>query len=276
MRTYKQMKGFLIEFEKFMRNRAVAQWNSESNELVDKNCGCCMGAHLARFFKNDYDGANEFKVGELVAEKNIWINGEMTRIMQYVEEWHHSYDIFCREMMWDQHCDETETDPGDDDTRMEFEESCHHMIDEAYDDEVTICHWADSSNHGFNMKSVHFRDGVRALHRLLQIDNDRQREKLFDGVLAHYAKNVDPGIYVPTPWDSDDWMVSDEVHAIKQALLACELYEDPSPYTDSEQQEDININNFICALGDGSMVDELHRVYRENGLYYREPDRREF
>lgn len=238
MRDYESCKGMLADFEEFMKGRIVAQWNGESNEAVDKECGCCMGAHLARFFWEE-GRQFDYEVHGILNEINLEDYGDITRYVKNIEEWQNKLDAYVANFV---------------------------VLDEVenYNEDDMIHEWLNNDD-SVDTNALHFRDGVSCLHSYLELLDDFYKREVFDSLLAHYARGKGDNSHERYPWSGEDWQVKNHVLPFRQAILATELFEGIVPWANPKD----GIHNAMGFVNDviaGKYDDQLSLAYQAHGL----------
>ena len=180
MKKYMEVDSMLNNFWCFMRDRKVAQWNPMSNDTVDRECGCCMGAHLARFFSED-GNAETYGVVNYLNDELMYDNAPMHMVVDSVPQWKDQCEMYMQNLAIDQHY---ENFPED----VEYVEPSDVYVNlhEMMSDEGLVGDWAMlASNEGdADMSALSYDDGVACLHKVIGVEDDLERRLLFDELLG--------------------------------------------------------------------------------------------
>lgn len=188
-------KEFVDEFARFMVGRKVNQANGESNDEVDSECGCCFGAHLARFFVEDGRDLHDVCVEE--ASDNWRNNFDPSQWVSRIDEWRESYLDFARHETKDKDVDD----------------------DDLLDDEDLIDVWMELRCGDYNFDSYSYYDGATYLSEFMNLDRP-QLERAFRRIMSYFAFNGAMGSDV---FGGQVWESKNQAEVLRMSMIAWEV-----------------------------------------------------
>lgn len=214
-KRYEDVSHVFDDFHNYLYDRRVDQECEFSVDLADRECGCCVGAHLARFFGQGLHGVDVKPV-----RLDEW------SVCQFVPsniEWARSY------LDWRKKCN------PDEDYDIDGWEgiSPSRKKDGVYE-------WMrETGRDNDHFHAYHYQDGIKGLMDLLNLDvSDMGNFSIILSNLAH------PGGYVQNAWSEHEWGIdqSDISHALAVATIANLVH--------MEQFEDWDIGRFCVSMTD--------------------------
>lgn len=176
----KDRRKFVDGFAKYMVGRKVTQTIGHSNDAVDKECGCCFGAHLARYFATDGVELHDLFVDD---PDESWRNDSSpSDWIGAVPSWRDEYYEFAVH-----HCRDHDLE---DDDLME--------------DDNLIEAWMESRNTDYDFSAYNYEDGARLLYEYMDCDRPQYENALNTilSVFAHDGRVLDP--FSGCSWDDQN------------------------------------------------------------------------
>lgn len=242
IRSYEDVRHVFDDFARYMSDKKINQeegYNFEGKNYVETECGCCVGAHLAKFIDNSngkYFGVECPASGKL----------DYADICQYtmdVVDWSKDYAEW-RKIKF-----------GDDDSySFDGWEGLN-----LYNNEDHAFEWIKSHDDGY-FKVYHFTKGIDALHDIIGYE-DEQRN-YFDTILSCIVHS-NGGYWA---WSASDWDTDNISWALRAATIATNLYA-------KKFMKEISVGGFAVSLlraGTGHYDHSLYNVEPYSVALYEE------
>lgn len=233
-RKYAEVAFVMDDFEKYMVDKQVEQDDPNSVKGHDKECGCCVAAHLARMFgEGDYF--------DIKVEKKE-MNGPMACSYTHnVLDWARDYATW-------KHDNYDENDDYDGWDGLSWSKPGDRAKE-----------WYEGAKDRLDFHYYSYGDGIMAISKMMNysaIENGNFQNILANIVFGEWA--------MAYPFEGQDWAIdTQDIHwAIRVALLVNELY------IEKKYASEYDIGSFSVMMqnGEGAVGREMAEKLEQSGV----------